>query len=145
MRFRCVWAATGLVLFVAAGCEEWGEAACPQPSAGWIKDVSQTFTDDYRDLAIDAVGYLTASTTEGTVYYAALTFEGGLRDPETGLQVEGAVAVFGTNSSPAEGRLDGYWPANAWASQITDLPRRPAGPQDQADSNWTGITASRCV
>jgi hypothetical protein len=143
MRFRCVWAATGLLLFAAAGCEE--SAGCPQPSAGWIKEVRQAFTDEYRDLAIDASGYLRASTSEGAAYYVALTFEGGLRDPETGLQVEGAVAVFGTYSSPAKGRVRGYWPANAWASQITDLPRRPAGPLDQADSNWTGYTATRCA
>ena len=142
MRFRCLWAATGLLFFVAAGCEE--SARCPQPSAGWIKEVRQAFTDEYRDLAIDASGYLTANTSEGTVYYVAMTFEGGLRDPETGLQVGGAVAVFGTDSSPAR-RLHDYWPANAWASQITDLPRRPAGPRDQADSNWTGITATRCA
>lgn len=142
MRLQCVWGAKGLLMLVATGCEQ--SPACPEPSPDWIRDVSQTFTDDYRGLVTDAAGYVMATTTEGTVYYAALTFEGGLRDPETGLQVEGAVAVFGTNSSPARGRLDGYWAANRWARLITDLPQRPAGPRDQADSNWTYLTASRC-
>ena len=99
---------------------------CAQPAEAWINRLRESWSPKYGDAVVTESGYVAAILRDSGAYFVALAFE-TLQDEDR--NVDGPVAIFGTDSPPTSGDVGYVWATSGWAETLGLI--QPAGRQQQ--------------